>query len=283
MGELRKTGQGARRKEHPQGTAASHQPYSFKVLPESDDPIEADDLYFTSGCKKRMFFRLDPIPDALQYTVLCFDRHHQLEGSEAEKQEYMDAVSKFHMLCAKQPTSGTGREAFKMARHFVLRMGPPNGPHSNADRAASKLDSLLKTHMTKRLKTSHFSIETEIPANRLVGTPYFSKYIETLRNCLKSDMGGRVTVELEPHKTQQLMQLNRRDWYNKKDEAKIEAEWQSKAIELKTGPSRLRIIDEALQSKQDGQQVSSTSEQTALAKETYIRWRMGSSPTSAAL
>jgi hypothetical protein len=221
----KETPQNGRRGEH--GGIPAAKPQAF----ESDESIPEHDLYREKGCERRMVFRTDPVPLDLQYKV---QKHTELSAVVENLAE--NALSKFLKWCRTRPTSDMrmktpetfDEEAFedsKKPRHFVLIMGPPDGPYGDADRLAAQLESAYKQFLKMRLQNSHVTIETEIPYIKLTGTGYFAKYLEALLS-LKDPkkLGDRLNIKLAEKPTKHLLCAGPELFYD--EPVDVEAAWQ---------------------------------------------------------
>jgi hypothetical protein len=90
-----------------------------------------DDHYFPKACVRRMVLPSDVIPLQYKY-VIC-------QSSKEKQPEFLNGIDKFSNWCELRPTSirplklgwdKEGHEDARKTRHFVLKMGPPNGPRS---------------------------------------------------------------------------------------------------------------------------------------------------------
>lgn len=89
-----------------------------------DDMIIENDPYFKLGCVRRMVFTSDPVPVHKRYKTI------PRENSTTTDVEYPSAVEKLLKWFRKRET---------IPRHFVLKMGPPNGMHGRPETLGDKL------------------------------------------------------------------------------------------------------------------------------------------------
>ena len=165
----------------------------------SDTPIPEDDLYFAKGCIRRMVFESDPVPMNQQYKVAdgALKRAKNESGIE-----YLTAADKaYDWNRTRRGVTGATDQTLtdgKIPRHFVLKMGPPNGPIGEAYRAAVRLKSLISHYFHSRLAISHLTLEIEIPYHTIAGQGYFGTSIDKIRDLMEDKkVHGRLTVELE--------------------------------------------------------------------------------------
>jgi hypothetical protein len=79
---------------------------------DSDEVIAKNDPYFKIGCQRRMVFTSDPVPLHQHYAPMS------TAHCTTTDLEYPSAVEKFLDWC---------KDRNKTPRHFVLKMGPPDG------------------------------------------------------------------------------------------------------------------------------------------------------------
>jgi hypothetical protein len=207
---------------------------------ESDHKMSKDDPYFAKGCERRMVFASDPVPKRDQYKL------HGVTAA-AQRPESLNAVDKFFNWCESRPTSARcGRSDWdeegyndgRRARHFVLKMGPPNGPYGHPTKLAARLKSIWSHFFIKRLRSSHLTIETEIPFHTLVCTDYFKAYMDQIIDLTSpKKLGNRLTVKLADGPTENLFIASPRTFYTK--EIDIEQEWRSK---ISAADERCRFV-----------------------------------------
>jgi hypothetical protein len=163
----------------------------ISILCESDNEIMEDDPYFKKGCERRMVFTSDPVPLAYQYKVY--------DISETWHPEFLSAADKFFKWCKSRPTAvtsdwpGWNEASFRdgrRARHFVLKIGAPNGPNRDANKLASRLYAIWSHNLVNRLQSSHLTIETGIPNQFLAGTENFKAYMNQILSLIDSTKMG---------------------------------------------------------------------------------------------
>ncbi|KAJ4321324.1 hypothetical protein N0V94_002956 [Neodidymelliopsis sp. IMI 364377] len=194
----------------------------------SDDFIPNGDPYHAKGCEKRTTFESDPVPEDLQYKTVA-------------RGEQLNAVDKLFNWCKTRPTSalrgqpGFNQEGYndgRRPRHFVLKMGPPNGPVGDAVRVAQRLGQVIREFFYTRLAKSYLTIELEIPFIHIAGTGYFKEYLDKIRG-LMSPMGAsakkftqRLDVILAPEPTAKFRNCESRVFYPEAFD--YEAEWKKR-------------------------------------------------------
>jgi hypothetical protein len=196
---------------------------------ESDNELSKNDPYFEKGCERRMVFTSDPVPKQDQY---------KLQGvtAAAQRPESLNAVDKFFNWGESRPTSARrgrpdwdeeGYNGGRKARHFVLKMGPPNGLYGHPTKLAARLKSIWSHMFIKRLRSSHLTIETEIPFHTLAGTDYFKAYMDQIIDLTSpKKLGNRLTVKLADGPTDTLFNASPKTFYT--TEIDVEQEWRSK-------------------------------------------------------
>lgn len=172
----------------------------------SDEPLESYDPYHTPGCRRRMVFESDPIPEQQRYKV----QDAQFE-KKTNKVDFPNAVDKAYDWCqVRRGMIGATKETIedgKLARHFILKMGPPHGLHGEATRLADRLKALVSHYFHNRLAKSHLTLETEIPYHHLAGQGYFRSYMDAIRHLMNppsksaKKLGERLTITLAEEPT----------------------------------------------------------------------------------
>lgn len=242
----------------------------------ADEPISQADPYFAKGCQRRMAFESDPVPSEIQYSVPT----SQTVGP-AEDSVCLNAVTKFFQWCESRPSSTAklrdpSLEAHyldsKTPRHFVLKIGAPNGPYGDPDILAMKLESTYKLFLRTRLQKSHITIETEIPYHHLAGKDYFKKYMQTLlRFTDLKVLGKRISIRLGQKSTEQLLSAAPEAFYRHVD---ADAEWRSKTPDNDGGRkwilTSLNMGGEDIRDLQ-GRIRRPTQEELAQAKDWFMR------------
>jgi hypothetical protein len=196
---------------------------------ESDHELSKNDPYFEKGCERRMVFTSDSVLKQDQYKL------HDVTAA-AQRTESFNAVDKFFNWYESRPTSARrgrpdwdeeGYNDSRKARHFVLKMGLPNGLYGHPTKLAARLKSTWSHLFIKRLRSSHLTIETEIPFHTLAGTDYFKAYMDQIIDLTSpKKLGNRLTVKLEDGPTDILFNASPKTFYTK--EIDVEQEWRSK-------------------------------------------------------
>lgn len=164
----------------------------------SDTPIVDDDPYFAEGCERCMVFVSDPVPIDRQYKA-----HEQCFVKKTGEVEFLSAVDKaYDWNRTRRGVAGATDETLKdgkISRHFVLKMGPPNGPNGDPLRVAERLKALVEHFFFTRLTKSHLTIEIEIPFHSLGAQSYYERYMEKIRGVMEhKKIRDRLTVHLAP-------------------------------------------------------------------------------------
>lgn len=199
---------------------ATHCKFDFDV------PIPEDDPYFRKGCERRMVFSSELVPQQHQY------KHY--DGKAEDKPTFLKAFDKAHHWIYTRPNSGkrgqpdwdeAGYNDGRRPRHFVLKMGPPNGFVGHADAMAARLKSMWQQFFRMRLKQSHVTVEIEVPYIRWGVTGYFKSFMDTVLEMTdKKKFGHRLTIELAHGSTEAWMNADPQTFYMKPID--IDAEWQ---------------------------------------------------------
>jgi hypothetical protein len=205
---------------------------------ESDHVILEDDPYFEEDCERRMIFISDLVPEQDRY---------KLYDASTERPEYLNAVDKFFNWCESRPTSARrGRSDWneegyndgRKARHFLLKMGPLEGLYGNPTTLAARLKSTWSHLLIKRVRSSHVTIETEIPLHMLTGTDYFNAYMDQIVDLTSpTKLGNRLTVKLCAGPTDALCNADPKFFYSK--EIDVEREW---LLKIKTADEKRRFV-----------------------------------------
>ena len=195
----------------------------------TDTTLPQDDPYFLKGCLRRMVFESDPVP---------VDQQYKAQDPRFEKKtnsiEYLSAVDKaYDWNCTRRGVTGATEETLadgKLPRHFVLKMGAPNGPNGDALRVAERLKAIVKHYFYNRLAKSYLTIEIEIPYITLAGMSYFEKYIEKIREVMEDKtMRDRLTVQLASESSQRYLNCDPESFYP--PDIDHEAKWQNKIMD----------------------------------------------------
>jgi hypothetical protein len=202
---------------------------------DRDEDLALDDPYTKKGCERRMVFTSDDVPMEARYA------HYN--GPEEDRPQWRNAVDKFLQWCVSRPSSarrGTpdweeaGYNDGRTARHFVLKMGPPHGLFGEPDRLAARLKSVWLQFLNNRLRSSHVTIETEIPFGRAAGTDYFKAYMSQLLDLTTpKKMGDRLTIRLAAEPTKRLYNMSPKVFYPKQID--VDKEWDKIRNDSKNG------------------------------------------------
>jgi hypothetical protein len=224
---------------------------------ESDELITEGDPYF-GICERRITFVSDIMPPEWQY--------QRDTGRDQNKPKYRNALDKAWAYNSTRPTSNkcwwtdengapiyddegyqhqnpewdeAGYNDGRLPRHFVLKMGPPNGLYGHPDRLAARLRNSWQEHFKKRLQKSHVTIETEIPySKKHTGTEYFKEYMDTLLDMTinqektrdreeKKFFGKRLTIKLAAESSERLLNASEAEFYP--PEPDYNSEWRKES------------------------------------------------------
>lgn len=181
---------------------------------DSDTAIPEEDPYFAKGCVRRMVFTSDPVPPNQQYKAPT--SQHE---TNATATTYFTAADKVYdwnrtrrgVIGATEETLRDG----KLPRHFILKLGAPNGPKGDAIRVAERLAALIKHYFHGRLAKSHVTLEIDIPYIKLAGISYFEKYIDKVREVMGDiKLRDRLTVQLATESAQRYIDCDPTAFYH---------------------------------------------------------------------
>lgn len=142
----------------------------------SDELIAEDDPYFVKACERRTVFISNDVPQ--QYRFATFDDPIE------DKPQFRNGIDKFFNWCESRPTSARrgrpdsdeeGYNDGRKAQHFVLKMGPPHSLLGQLTTLAARPKSVWSHFLVKRLRSSHVTVETEIPFHKLAATDCFPR------------------------------------------------------------------------------------------------------------
>ncbi|KAH7077416.1 hypothetical protein FB567DRAFT_583130 [Paraphoma chrysanthemicola] len=212
---------------------------------DSDETIPEGDAYLDKGCVRRMIFTSDYIPSQHQFA-------HFIPSQSHDKPNFLNAIDKAHNWMYTQPNSEKrGKAGWNQAkydngrlpRHFILKMGAPNGFIGHADIMAARLKNLWRQFFRMRLRKSHLTIEIEIPYNSWGAKGYFKSFMNSILEMTDKNMfGHRLTVKLADAATDAWMTADLEDFYMKPVD--IEVEWQKilGASNTRIGSSKIQAL-----------------------------------------
>lgn len=197
----------------------------------SDSGISKEDPYFAKGCVRRMVFESDDLPENEQYKT-----KESRTISSSSRLEYLSAVDKaFEWNRARRGVAGATQETLKdgkLPRHFVLKMGAPNGSYGDASHIAERLKALVKQLFYVRLSQSHMILEIDIPFISLSGSSYFGKYTKQIRELMEElRMRSRLTVQLAPESAQRYLVCEPETFHH--ISIAHEARWQTRISDIR--------------------------------------------------
>ncbi|KAF2033871.1 hypothetical protein EK21DRAFT_86023 [Setomelanomma holmii] len=156
---------------------------------DSDEAIAEGDPYFAKGCKRRIVFSSDEVPNKYQYALW------ESEGMKRDPpHEFLTAIDKAFNWMSMRPITEPC--------HFILKVGALNGFRGHPNKLADRLNSMWTQYFKiKRWVSAYVTIELQFPHPHPIATVgYFQPFTSALLNLTdKKKLGHRLTIQLAIH------------------------------------------------------------------------------------